>query len=77
MPEKRTRYVNDYTGRCQICQVENELRHLPIYVIGSEGVDVCHGCDLTVEGQTITRYWGVNEERWMEKRQIRYGDQND
>jgi len=24
-------------------------------------VNVCHNCDLTVEGQTIIRYWGVED----------------
>ena len=25
------------------------------------GVDVCFNCDAGVEGQTITRYWGVED----------------
>jgi hypothetical protein len=34
--------------RCGICQNEppEELRHLPLYVNGSEGIDVCWGCAM-------------------------------
>ena len=33
---------------CTICQREAETKHLPIYVIGSEGVEVCHVCDINL-----------------------------
>jgi hypothetical protein len=34
---------------CSICErEEKELKHLPIYVTGSEGVDVCHACDMSL-----------------------------
>ena len=36
--------------RCNICQNEppEELIHLPIYVDGSEGVDICFACKMAV-----------------------------
>ena len=32
---------------CRICGREaGVVRHLPIYAFGSEGVDVCHECEM-------------------------------
>lgn len=37
-------------ARCTICGNEppEELEHLPIYVDGSEGVDICYACKMAV-----------------------------
>jgi len=36
--------------RCTICgdEYSEELVHLPIYVTGSEGVDICYACKMAV-----------------------------
>lgn len=35
------------TGRCMICQMSKmEIKHLPLYVRGSEGLDICHFCEM-------------------------------
>lgn len=31
---------------CLICGVFDEVRHLPIYVRGSEGIELCHDCEM-------------------------------
>jgi len=37
-------------GRCTICQCEpcEELRHLPLYISGSEGIDICYACSIAL-----------------------------
>lgn len=69
-----TKYYDPDNTRLK-CE-ENSFTACPYcgYEVSCVGaINVCHNCDLTVEGQTIIRYWGVNEEHWMEKRQIRHG----
>lgn len=35
------------TGYCMICLADSEpVRHINLYVIGSEGLDVCHHCEM-------------------------------
>jgi|GEM_PF-7004284 len=43
--------------RCSICQCEQpvatllqeeKLRHLPLYVDGSEGIDICYACAIAL-----------------------------
>ncbi len=31
---------------CMICQSEEDTKHLPLYVIGSEGLNICHSCEM-------------------------------
>lgn len=41
---------------CTLCECESEeIKHLPLYVIGSEGIDVCFNCQiiLTKTAQSI------------------------
>jgi len=33
-------------GQCTICASVEDVRHLPLYVIGSEGLQVCHTCEM-------------------------------
>ena len=33
---------------CSICQGTNDTRHLPIYVRGSEGIEICHDCEMGI-----------------------------
>ena len=33
---------------CRICGKEDHLKHLNLYVRGSEGLDVCHGCEMVL-----------------------------
>lgn len=34
--------------KCGICGEESECRHFDLYVFGSEGVSLCHGCEMLV-----------------------------
>ena len=34
--------------RCMICQQKEETKHLPLYVCGSEGLDICHSCEMAL-----------------------------
>jgi hypothetical protein len=38
--------MGNMEGFCSICGVFDEVRHLPIYVRGSEGVSFCHDCEM-------------------------------
>ncbi len=31
---------------CMICKDDKETKHLPLYVIGSEGLNICHSCEM-------------------------------
>ncbi len=33
---------------CQICGAEEEIKFLPLYVSGSEGIDICHDCEMHI-----------------------------
>lgn len=33
---------------CMICQSKEETKHLPIYVIGGEGLDICYLCEMVL-----------------------------
>ena len=39
---------------CTVCQEKGEekgeLKNLDLYVIGSEGTQVCHGCEMLIVG---------------------------
>ncbi len=35
-------------GTCMICKVHAEVRHIPLYVIGSEGLWLCHACEMRI-----------------------------
>jgi len=33
-------------GACMVCSQWTKVRHLPLYVIGSEGLTICHSCEM-------------------------------
>lgn len=33
-------------GRCNICGEEKDVRWKNLYLIGSEGIDICHPCEM-------------------------------
>ena len=33
---------------CRFCGSKEETRHLPLYVCGSEGLYVCHYCEMSL-----------------------------
>jgi hypothetical protein len=36
-------------GYCMICRNDKEeTRHISLYVIGSEGLDICHECEMRI-----------------------------
>lgn len=35
-------------GRCLLCKEIQEIRYIDLYVIGSEGLDICHACEMEV-----------------------------
>lgn len=55
-----------YQGRCWMCQEPGEIRNVDLYVIGSEGLNVCHKCEMkTVE--FVRQQWHVvNEQKRQE-----------
>jgi hypothetical protein len=39
--------MSDYRpGVCMLCQSEAEVRHINLYIIGSEGLNACHSCEM-------------------------------
>ena len=36
------------TGECRICGAHGAVRHLDLYVFGSEGVPICAACERTL-----------------------------
>lgn len=37
-----------YKGLCMMCHNEREVRNISLYVIGSEGLTVCHECEMEI-----------------------------
>lgn len=35
-------------SRCLICKEIQETRYIDLYIVGSEGLDICHGCEMEV-----------------------------
>lgn len=33
-------------GRCNICHEDKEVRWKNLYLIGSEGINICHPCEM-------------------------------
>jgi len=33
-------------GRCNICGEDKDVRWKNLYLIGSEGIDICHPCEM-------------------------------
>ncbi len=38
--------MREFEGRCLICQFEGKVRNINLYVIGSEGLTICHDCEM-------------------------------
>jgi len=36
--------------RCMICDSDKQVRSVDLYVIGSEGLDICHTCEMILIG---------------------------
>lgn len=53
---------NEVMGRCMVCHTEGPVRHLPLYVCGSEGLDICTSCriDLTDHVRSMMRVAAVS-----------------
>ena len=34
--------------QCMICQRKKEVRNIPLYVIGSGGLNICHICEMAL-----------------------------
>lgn len=39
---------NEHIGRCDICWETTRVAHFPMYVFGSEGINLCHDCEMRV-----------------------------
>lgn len=37
-----------YEGSCYCCESATCVRHIDIYVIGSEGLVICHSCEMNL-----------------------------
>ena len=35
-------------GYCRICGGLEQLRHVNLYVVGSEGLNLCHECEMKI-----------------------------
>ena len=41
-------------GTCMVCNEEELVRYIDLYIVGSEGLVICHGCEMIVVEQTQT-----------------------
>ncbi len=48
------------TKSCMICESKEPTRHIELYIVGSEGLDVCHACEMIIVGY-IRTLKGVND----------------
>lgn len=54
---------------CTICHRKALCRHFDMYVFGSEGIELCHDCEMDVYGAIRER---IYEHMRQLKRSIRY-----
>jgi hypothetical protein len=40
--------IKRWLGHCFICKTEQEIRNIDLYVIGSEGLNLCHPCEMNL-----------------------------
>ena len=33
---------------CMICDSDRDIRHINLYVVGSEGLSICHVCEMAL-----------------------------
>ena len=61
-----------FLGTCLMCSHKKELRNIDLYVIGSEGLNVCHDCEMSIvefvrdkmgEGMTAHKEAWIRENR--------------
>ena len=54
------RTANNYPtiSKCSVCKEIRNVRHIPIYVIGSEGLYTCHQCEMFI-GDAIRVLMGI------------------
>jgi len=46
MPAPDQWYPN---GICRICGIKGQVKNINLYVFGSEGVDICHNCNMLLD----------------------------
>ena len=34
------------TSKCMICYSDKDTRHINLHIMGSEGLDICHDCEM-------------------------------
>lgn len=61
--------IKRYTGNCYVCKEATEIRNIDIYVIGSEGLNICHPCEMQmVEWLRVAANEGAeaHKQKWLE-----------
>jgi len=54
-------------GQCSVCNKMEEVRHIPLYVFGSEGIFLCHKCEMN-----LVEYVRKTSMDFMRKRKEEY-----
>lgn len=53
-------------GQCLICKQHTDVRWKNLYVIGSEGVNICHKCEMEIVHFVENRMMSHHRERVKE-----------
>jgi len=69
--------IDDYfDGTCRICGDEDKVRNKNLYVSGSEGLDVCHGCEMEIVEFVRSRQYEHTANRKLERKwKIEHGNE--
>lgn len=63
---------------CMICSGTNEVRNIDLYIIGSEGLNVCHQCEMLIVKyinglRTVAAATKINFMKQQKKRNKNHG----
>lgn len=41
-------------GHCMLCDLDKDVRNIDLYILGSEGFNCCHDCEMLIVNQIRT-----------------------
>ncbi len=46
--------LDRHPGHCMLCDLDKDIRNIDLYIIGSEGFNCCHDCEMLIVKQITT-----------------------
>jgi hypothetical protein len=64
-----------HKGRCLVCHHTGDgIRNINLYVIGSEGLDVCYQCEMVILDMVKHLLFAAGRARMMTMKELKKGE---